>query len=84
MIYVALAAFSGGVLSALLGWLDSQEDFAPRKFARSMVAALLSGIGFALAYQGGETVGIRDILLAILGGSGVDVLSNRALGALGR
>ena len=84
MLYVAIAAFAGGSLSALLGWLDSQEPFNPRKFVRSIVAAVISGIGFALAYQGGEMVTIRDILLAILGGSGVDVLSNRALGALGR
>lgn len=84
MLYVAVAAFAGGCLSALLGWLDSREPFNPRKFARSIGAALISGIGFALAYQSGETVTLRDILIAILGGSGVDVLSNRALGALVR
>ena len=84
MIYVALSAFGGGILTALLGWLDSQEPFNARKFGRSMVAAILSGIGYALAYSAVDVVGMRDILTAILGGAGVDVISNRVLGTVRR
>ena len=30
--YLVVAAFIGGIIAALLGWLDSGETFAARKF----------------------------------------------------
>ena len=77
MIIVALSAFGGGILSAMLGWLESNENFILRKFARSVVASVVAGIIFAVSFNYGDTVGIREIFLAVLGGAGVDVLSNR-------
>ena len=77
MIIVAVAAFCGGIISALLGWLESNEKFMVRKFARSVVASVVAGIIFAVSFNYGDTVGIREIFLAVLGGAGVDVLSNR-------
>jgi len=81
LIIVAIAAFGGGVLSALLGWLDSKETFNSRKFGKSAVIALLAGIGFAVGYSFGDGVEVGDVFLAILGGAGVDSLSNRVIGA---
>ena len=79
MQYVAAAAFIGGLLSALLGWLDSQEPFNGRKFTRSVIASALAALGFALAYSSDGAVTVRDIFTAVLAGAGVDVISNRAL-----
>ena len=84
LILVALAAFLGGVASAVLGFLGSHEPFDERKFMRSMLAALLSGMGIALAYRFADGVGVRDLFMDFLSGSGVDVLSNRALGTARR
>jgi hypothetical protein len=81
LVLIALAAFGGGTLAAFLGWLDSAEPFAPRKFGRSLGFALLSGIGFAVGYSFSDSIGARDLFAAVLAGAGVDALSNRALGA---
>lgn len=81
---IALVAFGGGILSAFLGFLDSAEPFNGRKFAKSVGFALLSGIGFAVAYEFRDGITIKDLGLAVLGGAGVDSLSNRALGTIRR
>lgn len=81
LVIVAVAAFVGGVLSAFLGFLDSKEKFDPRKFGKSIGVALLSGLAFAIGYSFSETIGARDIFVAILAGAGVDGITNRALGA---
>lgn len=82
MIIVALAAFFGGVLSAFLGWCDSHESFDLRKFGKSVGFAFLAALGFALSYSFADSVGARDVFVAILAGAGVDCLSNRAIGAI--
>ncbi len=81
---VALCAFGGGILSALLGWADSIEPFDARKFAKSVGFALLAGLGFAVSYAYQDTIGVKDYFLAILGGAGWDVLTNRVKGTLDR
>ena len=81
LVLVAGAAFGGGILSAFLGWLDSKEPFVGRKFGRSCIFALLSALGFAVTYSFADGVTARDICLAIIGGSGVDGLSNYVIGA---
>ncbi len=81
LIIVAFAAFCGGVLAAFLGFLDSKEAWDSRKFGKSVGMALLSALGFAVAYAFTDGVTVKDCFLAFLSGAGVDVLSNRALGA---
>ncbi len=87
LLIIALAAFLGGVFSALVGFCkakmaDPPEIFVPYKFLKSVIVALLAGIGFAMAYTFQETFTMRDILGAILGGAGAEVLTNRTNGAL--
>ena len=82
-LYIALAALLGGLINALLGWLDSGETFEPRKFGSSAIRALFAGVIFAAGYQVAGSVGILDLLYAFLGGAGVDVLGNRITGSLG-
>ena len=84
LVWVALAAFLGGCLSATLGWLDSKEPFDGRKFGRSVGFALLSGIGFAIGYSFADGIGIKDLFLAFQSGAGWDSITNRALGAARR
>lgn len=82
MVLIALAAFGGGILGALLGFFDAHEAFDWRKFGKSVIVAILAGIGFALAYPFVDGIGIRDILLAIASGAGADSVVNRLTGTL--
>jgi hypothetical protein len=82
-LYIALAGLSGGLVAALLGWLESGEPFNPRKFGGSVIRALIAGIIFAVGYQLSEPFGILDLFYAFLGGAGVDVLGNRIAGKFG-
>lgn len=81
--YIALAALLGGLVAALLGWLDSSELFNPRKFGGSAVRALIAAIIFAAGYQLANSVSVLDLFYAFLGGAGVDVLGNRIAGKFG-
>ena len=81
--YIALAALLGGLVSALLGWLESGEAFNPRKFGGSVIRALLAAAVFAVGYQFAGGAGMLDLLYAFLGGAGVDVLGNRISGKFG-
>ncbi len=83
ILYVALSAFGGGIAAAIMGWLDSGDVFIGRKFASSVIRALVAGILFAVGYE--LTIGtasIRDIIIAFVAGAGVDVLGNRVAGSI--
>lgn len=81
-IVIGVAAFIGGIVGALLGWLDSQEAFNARKFAYSIIHALVAGIVFAVAYGYTQTITIIDIFIAFAAGAGFDATLNRVEGAV--
>ncbi len=83
VLYIALAALLGGVVTALLGWLESGDSFNPRKFGGSLIRSLIAAVIFAAGYQLSGSIGIIDLLYAFLGGAGVDVIGNRISGKLG-
>jgi len=72
----------GALFSAALGWLDSGEDFVPRKFTSSILRAIIAGIISALGFSTIENIAIWDYFLAFLAGAGIDVFGNRAAGAI--
>jgi len=80
--YVAVAAFGGGIAAAIMGWLDSGDVFIGRKFAASVVRALVAGGVFAVGYTLVSSVTIMDIIIAFVAGAGVDVLGNRVAGSI--
>ena len=82
-LYIALAALLGGLIAALVGWMESNEPFDPRKFGGSAIRALVASIIFAAGYQLSNSVTVLDLFYAFLGGAGVDVLGNRIAGKLG-
>jgi hypothetical protein len=82
VIWIAVAAFAGGVVASVLGWLDSAELFEPRKFSASIVRALVAAVAFAVGYQYANSVTPIDLGIAFCGGAGVDVLGNRISGAI--
>ena len=82
IIFIAVAAFLGGIVAALLGWAESQETFVARKFASSVIRALVGGIGIAAAFSYAGGVSILSFLIAFLAGAGVDAGGNRIAGAI--
>jgi hypothetical protein len=82
-LYIALVALLGGLVAAVLGWLESNEAFDARKFGGSAIRALIAGIIFAVSYELSNSLTGIDLLYAFLGGAGVDVLGNRIAGKLG-
>ncbi len=82
-IYIALAAFLGGILIALAGWWDSHEAFDKRKFGASIIRSLFAAVVFAIGYHLSGPVTVLDLFYALLGGSGTDKAINAVAGALG-
>ena len=76
------AAFLGGVVTALLGWTESNLPFNVKKFMSSVIRALIAGVGIAVAFNYGETIGPLSYFIAFLAGAGVDVGGNRVAGAI--
>ena len=82
ILYVALSAFVGGLFAATLGWLDSGDYFEGRKFASSIIRALVAGIVFSIGYALAGSISVMDIMVAFAGGAGVDALGNRLAGSI--
>jgi len=82
VIFIGIAAFLGAICSSLLGWCDSQEAFDVRKFAGSVIRAIIAGVIFAVGYNYMNDITPIDIGIAFLGGSGVDCLGNRIAGSI--
>jgi len=82
VILVGASALVGGMVAAVLGWLDSGEVFEARKFSASIVRALIAGVVFAVGYTYTNSLSPLDIGIAFIGGAGVDVLGNRISGAI--
>ncbi len=80
---VALAAFVGGLVVALLGWFDSKESFDKKKFGASIIRSLIAGIIWAATYSVSDLPQEKILLYAFLGGAGFDVLGNRVASSLG-
>jgi len=82
-IWIALAAFGGGIIAALIGWGDTGGPFNISKFRSSLLRAVIAAVLFAVGYGfSGSGVSMLDIFYAILGGAGVDVAGNRIAGVI--
>ena len=78
ILYVALASFGGGVVAGLLGWLHTGEDFIARKFAATVIRALVAGGAFAIAYTvTSGSVTVEDLIVAFLAGAGADSIMHK-------
>jgi hypothetical protein len=82
VIWIAVSAFLGGIVAALLGWCDSGEAFEVRKFSASIIRALVAGVVFAVGYSYTNGLSPIDLGIAFVGGAGVDVLGNRISGSI--
>jgi TctA family transporter len=72
IVLVFLAAFVGGIVTALMGWVSTTEPFIARKFVTSLIKALIGAAVIAVAFDYTGTQGILMLLTAFLAGAGVD------------
>jgi len=80
IILILLTVF-GAIFVAFLGWVESGEDFDPRKFTASIGRAIIGGLVAALIFQGTENPTIWTYVSALLIGAGIDVAGHRLSGA---
>lgn len=81
IILIALTV-AGSISVALLGWVESGEPFDKRKFAGSIIRAIIGGFASALIFQGTENLTIQIYVSAFLIGAGIDVSGHRLIGAV--
>ena len=82
MLLIVLAACGGAIVAALLGWLDSGQEFVPRKFFPSLIRAAFAGVLAVVSYPVVGAVTIPLLIGAALAGAGVDVIGNRLAGSI--
>lgn len=80
--YVVVAAFVGALVAAVLGWITTEEPFNGRKFGASCLRALLAAAVFGATFSYVNQLHPIDILIAFLGGAGVDVIGHRVSGSI--
>ena len=69
----AICAAGGAHALAILGFLSSKEPFDMRKFAASILTAIIAGVGVAVTVNYTATdISVISCLLAFLTGAGAD------------
>lgn len=82
-LWLAAAAWGAGMIVAVLGWLDSNEEFNPRSFCASSIRSLIAGIIWAAAYPLDRPLSFDVIIGAIASGPFFDTVVNRVGSLLG-
>ena len=82
LIFIALAAFIGGMAIALIGWTESGTPWDGKKFVSSLIRSLVGGVAIAAAMDFSGANSPIIYLLAFLSGAGVEVGGNRVAGAI--
>jgi len=81
LIWIILAAFLGGMATALIGWSQQGGSFNGKKFGASLARSLIGGVVIAIAIDySGATVPLI-YLIAFCSGAGIEVGGNRIMGA---
>ena len=82
LIWIACAAFLGGMATALIGWSEQGTPWNAKKFIASLIRSLVAGVGVAVVAYYSEPTAPIVYLLAFLSGAGVEVGGNRISGAI--
>jgi len=82
LIGIALAAFVGGITTALLGWSEASTPWNWKKFSSSVIRSLVGAVAIAAAMDYSGATAPIVYLVAFLSGGGVEVGGNRVAGAI--
>jgi len=80
IIMIALAAFVGGLATALLGWTEQATPWNWKKFTSSTIRSFVGAIAIATVMDYSGPVTPIFYLFAFLSGAGVEVGGNRVAG----
>lgn len=84
LVGIAIAAFLGGIATALLGWTETSTPWNWKKFSRSVIRSLCGAVAIAAAMDYSGATAPIIYLLAFLSGAGVEVGGNRIAGAISK
>ena len=82
IILVFVAAFMGGIVAALLGWVSTNECFVARKFVTSVIKALIGAVVISVTFNFAGTTNLIMLMIAFLSGAGVDAGAKRITNAI--
>jgi len=84
LVGIAVAAFLGGITTALLGWSEANTPWNWKKFSSSVVRSLVGAAAIAAAMDYSGATAPIIYLVAFLSGAGVEVGGNRVAGAISK
>lgn len=71
-IVLALCWLAGSAILGVMGWIKSTETWNTRKFLTSVLSGTAAALAFGVQYRlAGTTLGVADIITAILAGMGI-------------
>jgi len=82
LIWIALAAFVGGMATALIGWAEQNTPWDIKKFTSSLIRSMVGGVAIAAAMDYSGATAPVIYLLAFLSGAGIEVGGNRIAGTI--
>lgn len=82
LVLVFIAAFLGGIIAALLGWIGTTEPFIARKFLTSVIKAFVGAVVITVAFDFAQTASLILLLAAFLSGAGIDAGAKRVTDAI--
>jgi hypothetical protein len=82
ILVLSLAAVVGALFTGVLGFLASGEPFDPRKFASTILRAIIAAIAIAVTFSFEGDLDAVNLLLAFLAGAGIDVAGSRLAGVI--
>jgi hypothetical protein len=74
-----ITAVLGGLSAGVLGWLESGDQFDPRKFAGTIARSVISALVAFLGFQNVVEITVPMLVILFLAGMGVDFGGNTAL-----
>lgn len=82
---IALAAFIGALLSAIINWQGLAGASTPLKVVQTFATAIISAVLIAYGYNyTGQPFSVLSMLGALLTGAGIHSLSNPVIAGVGR
>ena len=82
IIVIALAAFVGGLATALLGWTEQATPWDWKKITNSAIRSFVGAIAVAAVMDFSGPITPILYLFAFLSGAGIEVGGNRVAGVI--
>ena len=82
ILWIAVAAFGGGMATSLIGWFQQGGPWDGKKFGASVLMSLIGAFAITAAVDYSGATAPIIYFVAFLSGAGVEVGGNRIVGAI--